>query len=150
MNATRLWPIVEQKYKGYAGYQQRTDREIPLIFLDRGFVIEPRAVTLDREAILALAQILGIMLDRLFDGDDTNGWNSEHIIDLEARLTAPIEENGVLIGIDDAALLLHGMAYTEVMSEHLPWIDSVRWVADFVTQELRQYWTEDEWQRFTL
>ena len=21
MNATRLWPIVEQKYKGYAGYQ---------------------------------------------------------------------------------------------------------------------------------
>jgi len=26
----------------------------------------------------------------------------------------------------------------------------VRWVADFVTQELRQYWTEDEWQRFTL
>ncbi len=113
-------------------------------------MIEPRAVTLDREAILALAQILGIMLDRLFDGDDTNGWNSEHIIDLEARLTAPIEENGVLIGIDDAALLLHGMAYTEVMSEHLPWIDSVRWVADFVTQELRQYWTEDEWQRFTL
>jgi deazaflavin-dependent oxidoreductase (nitroreductase family) len=30
----RLWPIVEQKYKGYAGYQQRTDREIPLVFLD--------------------------------------------------------------------------------------------------------------------
>lgn len=30
----RLWPIVEQKYKGYAGYQQRTGREIPLIFLD--------------------------------------------------------------------------------------------------------------------
>ncbi|MGA0149000.1 MAG: nitroreductase/quinone reductase family protein [Ilumatobacteraceae bacterium] len=30
----RLWPIVEQKYKGYAGYQQRTDREIPLILLD--------------------------------------------------------------------------------------------------------------------
>ncbi|MFM7525124.1 MAG: nitroreductase family deazaflavin-dependent oxidoreductase [Actinomycetota bacterium] len=31
----RLWPIVEQKYKGYAGYQQRTDREIPLVLLDR-------------------------------------------------------------------------------------------------------------------
>jgi deazaflavin-dependent oxidoreductase (nitroreductase family) len=30
----RLWPIVEQKYKGYAGYQQRTDREIPLVFLE--------------------------------------------------------------------------------------------------------------------
>lgn len=30
----RLWPIVEQRYKGYAGYQQRTDREIPLVFLE--------------------------------------------------------------------------------------------------------------------
>jgi deazaflavin-dependent oxidoreductase (nitroreductase family) len=30
----RLWPIVEQKYKGYASYQQRTDREIPLVFLE--------------------------------------------------------------------------------------------------------------------
>jgi len=112
-------------------------------------VIEPRLVTLERDAILALTQILGIMLDRLFDGEDTNGWNSEHIIDLEARLMAPIEEKGVLLGINDAALLLHGMAYTEVMSEHLPWIDSVRWVADFVTQELRQHWTEDEWRRFS-
>ena len=113
-------------------------------------MIEPRLVTLERDAILALTQILGIMLDRLFDGEDTNGWNSEHIIDLEARLMAPIEEKGVLLGINDAALLLHGMAYTEVMSEHLPWIDSVRWVADFVTQELRQQWTEDEWRSFSL
>jgi hypothetical protein len=30
----RMWPIVEQQYKGYAGYQQRTDREIPLIILN--------------------------------------------------------------------------------------------------------------------
>ena len=30
----RMWPIVEQRYKGYAGYQQRTDREIPLVILD--------------------------------------------------------------------------------------------------------------------
>jgi len=28
----------------------------------------------------------------------------------------------------------------------LPWIDSVRWVTDFVTEELRQHWTEDEWR----
>jgi hypothetical protein len=25
---------VEKQYKGYAGYQQRTDREIPLVILD--------------------------------------------------------------------------------------------------------------------
>jgi deazaflavin-dependent oxidoreductase (nitroreductase family) len=29
----RMWPIVEQRYKGYAGYQQKTSREIPLVIL---------------------------------------------------------------------------------------------------------------------
>ncbi len=30
----RLWPEVTQKYKGYAGYQTKTKREIPLVLLD--------------------------------------------------------------------------------------------------------------------
>ena len=30
----RLWPVVTSAYRGYAGYQQKTDREIPLVFLD--------------------------------------------------------------------------------------------------------------------
>ncbi len=34
----RLWKLAVAAYKGYDGYQQRTDREIPLI------VLEPRAV----------------------------------------------------------------------------------------------------------
>lgn len=29
----RLWPTVEANYKGYAGYQRKTDREIPLVLL---------------------------------------------------------------------------------------------------------------------
>jgi hypothetical protein len=29
-----MWPVVEKQYKGYAGYQKRTDREIPLVILD--------------------------------------------------------------------------------------------------------------------
>jgi deazaflavin-dependent oxidoreductase (nitroreductase family) len=29
----RLWPIVTKAYRGYAGYQERTDREIPLVVL---------------------------------------------------------------------------------------------------------------------
>jgi hypothetical protein len=62
---------------------------------------------------------------------------------------APAEEEGVLLGIDDAELLLQGMAFTEVMSQDLPWIESVRWVTDFITEELRQHWTEDEWRKFT-
>jgi hypothetical protein len=112
-------------------------------------MIEPRLVVLEQDAVLALSQILGIMLDDLFDGADSKGWNSERILDLEARLMAPAEEEGVLLGIDDAALLLQGMAFTEVMSQDLPWIESVRWVTDFITEELRQHWTEDEWRKFT-
>lgn len=30
----RLWPQIAGKYSNYAGYQKRTDREIPLVVLD--------------------------------------------------------------------------------------------------------------------
>ena len=30
----RLWPIVTGKYANYAGYQEKTDREIPLVILE--------------------------------------------------------------------------------------------------------------------
>jgi deazaflavin-dependent oxidoreductase (nitroreductase family) len=30
----RMWPIIAGKYKNYAGYQHRTDREIPLVLLE--------------------------------------------------------------------------------------------------------------------
>lgn len=30
----RLWPRVTDAYKGYAGYQRRTDRDIPLVVLE--------------------------------------------------------------------------------------------------------------------
>lgn len=33
----RMWPQIAGRYRNYAGYQQRTDREIPLV------VLEPRA-----------------------------------------------------------------------------------------------------------
>lgn len=32
---TRLWPKAVQTYSGYRGYQQRTEREIPLVVLER-------------------------------------------------------------------------------------------------------------------
>jgi deazaflavin-dependent oxidoreductase (nitroreductase family) len=31
-----LWPRCIKAYKGYAGYQQRTDRDIPLVILEPG------------------------------------------------------------------------------------------------------------------
>jgi deazaflavin-dependent oxidoreductase (nitroreductase family) len=30
----RLWPVVADTYKGYAGYQSKTEREIPLVMLE--------------------------------------------------------------------------------------------------------------------
>jgi len=30
----RLWPLVTATYKGYAGYQTKTEREIPLVLLE--------------------------------------------------------------------------------------------------------------------
>ena len=30
----RLWPIITAKFATYAGYQKKTDREIPLVFLE--------------------------------------------------------------------------------------------------------------------
>ena len=52
------------------------------------------------------------------------------------------------MGIDDAALLLDGMAFTEVMSVEFPFFEMVQWTSDFVTTELRSHWTEDEWRKF--
>lgn len=31
----RLWPKAVETYSGYAGYQERTERKIPLVVLER-------------------------------------------------------------------------------------------------------------------
>jgi deazaflavin-dependent oxidoreductase (nitroreductase family) len=30
----RMWPLIAEKYTNYAGYQKRTEREIPLVLLE--------------------------------------------------------------------------------------------------------------------
>ncbi len=30
----RMWPTIAERYKNYAGYQRRTEREIPLVLLE--------------------------------------------------------------------------------------------------------------------
>lgn len=113
-----------------------------------------REFELESDARMALAQILGIMSDQAMSGDATR-WDVGRLIEIELRLgiTMGIDDVGqgsggsamVTIGIDDAALLLDGMAYTEIASAELPWIDMVRWTADFVSAELRRHWTDAEW-----
>ena len=114
----------------------------------------PREFELEADARMALAQILGIMSDQAMSGDAAR-WDVGRLMEVEARLgiTLGVDDIGrgpddsaiVTIGIDDAALLLDGMAYTEIASADLPWIDMVRWTSDFVSSELRQHWTDDEW-----
>ena len=112
-------------------------------------VIEPRTIDLEQGAAMALGQILGIMSDQMFSADGKSPWNSEHLIDLDARLAEHEDGQPFVMGIDDAALLLEGMAFTEIMSADFPWIDMVRWTTDFVTEELRQHWTDDEWRTYS-
>ncbi len=112
----------------------------------------PRAIELEPDARMALGQIIGIMSDQAMAGAAAR-WDLERLMELEVRLGvvaggAVIDEldpSTVTLGIDDAALLLDGMAFTEIASADLPWIDMVRWTSDFVTTELRSHWTDAEW-----
>jgi hypothetical protein len=115
----------------------------------------PRSIELEPDARLALGQIIGIMADQAMSGAIAR-WDVERLMELELRLGLPPGGAGiealadetsavVILGIDDAALLLDGMAFTEVASADLPWIEMVRWTSDFVTSELRSHWTQSEW-----
>lgn len=107
-----------------------------------------REVHLPPEAAMALNEIIGIMTDQLIDGNMQSRWNAETLVELEMRLHNAQDGEPIHMGIDDAALLLDGMAFTEVMSVEFPFFEMVQWTSDFVTKELRTYWSEDEWREF--
>lgn len=111
-------------------------------------MLEPREISLDEEAIASLRQIIGIMTDQVQLAERHTRWNVEHLIDLDERLFAHEDGQPIVLGIDDVALLLEGMAFTEIMSVELPWFDMVQWTSDFITSELRQHWTQEQWEQF--
>lgn len=125
----------------------------------------PRKIELAPEAAASINQILGIVIDAAMagwtpEGDPLLGWNFDlsEVVALEARLSEVFTPEQLSSGggeahvldlhIEEVALVLHGMAYTEVMSADYPWIDMVRWTSDFVAGELRPLWTEQEWADF--
>ncbi len=112
-------------------------------------VQHPRDIVFEPDAITALTEIIGIMADQVMGESSNTRWEITRLAELEARLMAPAPGDAVTIGIDDAALLLDGMAFTEVMSIEFPWFEMVQWTSDFVTAELRQHWTEDEWRDYS-
>lgn len=119
----------------------------------------PRTFELSADARAALAQVVGIMTDQVMEGEDYARWDYDELMRLEHRFgitmgvddvgTGPSDAATVTVGMDDVALLLDGLAFTEAASADFPWIDMVRWTADFITGELRGHWTDDEWREFT-
>lgn len=108
-------------------------------------MIEPRHIAFEPDAISALFEILGIMTDQLMEGNMASRWDPEAVLGLQMRLSGLQDGESVEIGIDDAALLLDGMAFIEVMSVDFPFFEMVQWTSDFVATELRSHWSEDLW-----
>ena len=123
-------------------------------------MLHPRELELTGDALASLTQILAIMNDEVLRAENVAPrWEIETLLDLEYRLgvTIGVDDVGpppdgsrtVVLGIDDVALLLDGMAFTEIFSAELPWFELVQWTTEFVTGELRRYWTDDEWRAWS-
>ena len=111
-------------------------------------MIEPRNIIFEPDAISALFEILGIMSDQLMEGNMLTRWDAEAVVGLQMRLSGLKDGEAVEFGIDDAALILDGMAFTEVMSIEFPFFEMVQWTSDFVTAELRAHWSEELWREY--
>ena len=111
-------------------------------------MIEPRTIVFEPDAVSALFEILGIMSDQLMEGNMLTRWDAEAVVGLQLRLSGLKDGEAVEFGIDDAALLLDGMAFTEVMSIEFPFFEMVQWTSDFVTAELRAHWSEELWLEY--
>ncbi|MFM7410622.1 MAG: hypothetical protein ACKO3L_07450 [Actinomycetota bacterium] len=111
-------------------------------------MIEPREIVFEADAVSALFEILNIMTDQLMEGNMVSRWDAEAVVDLQMRLSGLQEGEAVAMGIDDAALLLDGMAFVEVMSVDFPFFEMVQWTSDFVTAEVRSHWSEDLWMAY--
>lgn len=119
----------------------------------------PRELELSGEALASLTQILAIMNDQVLGGVEPPRWEVEQLMTLEWRLGVTVgvddvspavsDARTVTLGIDDVAMLLDGMAFTEIASVGLPWFEMVQWTSDFVTGELRRHWSEDEWRAWS-
>ena len=122
---------------------------------------------LDGAGAGALVTILGIVLDQVNLADAEGyrtSWNVEHLLDLDTRFHAvwpeltgswvgfpmgdvPADESRMFeMHIEDAELLLAGMAFTEMASAELPWFDMVQWTSDFVAEQLRGLWPDEVWR----
>ncbi len=130
-------------------------------------VSHEQVMQLDRAGAGALVTILGIVLDNIQTAEAEgyrSNWNVEHVLDLDTRfhhvwpeLTDSLmgfgggdpgadDRREMELHIEDAELLLAGMAFTEMASTDLPFFEMVQWTSEFVASELRQLWSDDVWR----
>lgn len=130
-------------------------------------VSHEQVMQLDRAGAGALVTILGIVLDNIQTAEAEgyrSSWNVEHVLDLDTRLhhVWPELTDGLMgfgaddqdagghremaLHIEDAELLLAGMAFTEMASTDLPFFEMVQWTSEFVASELRQLWPDEVWR----
>lgn len=111
--------------------------------------MHPRSITLPIEAGAALRETLGILDDHARSEDP------ERAIVLEQRVwdawtrdewdSMSGTDRDIELEIEDAAMILDGLSFTEAMSVELPWFEMVQWTVDFMTEQLRPAWTQEEW-----
>ncbi len=111
-----------------------------------------RTLHLPIEAGAAIRETLGILDDHAQSEDHMRAVLLEQRVwdtwDREEWDAMAGPERPIQLEIEDAAMILQGLAFTEVMSVDLPWFAMVQWTVDFVTEQLRPSWTDDEWREF--
>jgi len=95
-----------------------------------------RTITLPIEAGAALRETLGILEDHREAEDPYRAASLNLKIlgawDEDEWATMTAADRPIEFDIEDAALVLHGLAFTELMSAELPWFDMVQWTVAFV------------------
>lgn len=109
-----------------------------------------RTLMLPIEGAGALRTIIGILTDHDVPVD------LDRMAALDQRVEMPWTdqewtalngpERGIPLSIEDAALLLNGLEFTEVMSVEFPWFEQLVWVVEFVKEHLMALWTQQEWE----
>jgi hypothetical protein len=113
--------------------------------------LDARPLVLPWEGVESLRTILGIVADHDLKVDSLALASLEGKLDLAPQAMGAIgagqELSEVAIGVTmpEADLLLMALRFTDVMSMHLPFYDMVVSTVQFVSDQLTNLWSSDDW-----
>ncbi len=112
---------------------------------------DTRPLSLPWEGVESLRTILGIVDDHELgvDADDRASLDNKLLIAPQAMgpIGAGTESQEIAIGVTmgEADLLLSALRFTDMMSMHLPFYDMVVETVQFVSDQLTDLWSPEEW-----